>query len=144
MDSKKGIDIMIEVKVPVDIEALQVKGRNGLTPKARNYAIAGVVIVIPLAIWGDIFLHQEVANTLIMLIMALMCMPIYLERGGKNGITGEEMLLNIIHFITNKQMRHYEYLDPIAMIDDKEEALKNTKYKNKVKPSVNNTKQSIF
>jgi len=122
---------MIEVKVPVDIEALQIKGRNGLTPKVRNYAIIGVATIVPLAIWGDTFLHPEVANILIMLIMMLMCVPIYLERGGKSGITGEEMLINIIHFATNKQMRHYEYLDPIAELDEKETALKNAGRKSK-------------
>ena len=67
---------MIEVKVPVDFEAMRIKGRNGLTPKVRNYAIFGVVTILPLAIFGDRLFHPEVANILIMLIMGLICVPV--------------------------------------------------------------------
>ncbi|MCL2574004.1 MAG: hypothetical protein FWE34_05560 [Defluviitaleaceae bacterium] len=115
---------MIEVKVPVDFEAMQVKGKNGLTPKTRNYAIFAAATVLPLALFGDRLFHPEVANILIMIIVALALLPIYLEKGGKTGISGEEMMLNIAHFFTNKQMRYYEDIDPIAQLDDEEEALR--------------------
>jgi len=118
---------MIEVKVPVDFEAMQVKGKNGLTPKVRNYAIIGIITILPLALFGDRLFHPEVVNILIMVIMGLICVPIYLEKGGKTGISGEEMLLNIAHFFTNKQMRHYEDIDPIALLDDEEIALSQPK-----------------
>ena len=108
---------MIEVKVPVDFAAMEIKGTNGLTPKIRNYAIIGIITILPLALFGDRLFHPEVANLLIMVIMGLICIPIYLEKGGKTGITGEEMLINIAHFLTNKQMRHYEDIDPIAALD---------------------------
>jgi len=113
---------MIEVKVPVDFEAMQVKGKNGLTPKVRNYAIFAVVTVVPLALFGDRLFHPEVANILIMIIVGLILLPIVLEKGGKTGISGEETLLNIAHFFTNKQMRHYEDIDPIAKLDEEENA----------------------
>jgi len=115
---------MIEVKVPADFEAMQVKGRNGLTPKMRNYAIFGVATIVPLSLFGDRIFHPEVANILIMAIMAIICVPIFLEKGGKTGISGEETLLNIAHFVSNKQKRYYEDIDPIATLDDEEEESK--------------------
>jgi len=58
-----------------------------------------------------------------MLIVGLISLPILLEKGGKTGISGEETLLNIAHFITNKQIRHYEDVDPIAQLDEEESAI---------------------
>jgi len=112
---------MIEVKVPVDFEAMQVKGKAGLTPKMRNYAIVGLVTIVPLAIFGDRLFHPEVANILIMIIMGLVCVPMFLEKGGKTGVSGEETLINILHFVSNKQMRPYEDLCPIAQMDKEDD-----------------------
>ena len=112
---------MIEVKVPVDFEALQVKGKGGFTPKMRNYAIFGLVTIVPLAFFGDRLFHPEIANILIMVIMGIICVPIFLEKGGKTGVSGEEALLNMLHFMSNKQMRPYEDLCPIAEIDCEKE-----------------------
>jgi len=55
---------MIEVKVPVDFEAMQVKSKNGLTPKVRNYAIIAIATIVPLALFGDRLFHPEIANIL--------------------------------------------------------------------------------
>ena len=122
---------MIEVKIPVDVDAMQIKNKSGLTPKVRNYAIIGVVTIIPLALFGDMIMHSEVANVLIMVIMGLICIPIYLEGNGKTGISGEEMLMNIIHFAINKQRRPYEYLDPIAQLEEQEETERKAASKSK-------------
>lgn len=108
---------MIEVKVPVDFEAMQVKSKNGLTPKMRNYAIFVLVTIVPLALFGDRLFHPEVVNFLIMIIVIIVMSPIILEKNGKDGISGEEKLLNIIHFQTNNNLRHYEDLDPISKLD---------------------------
>jgi len=115
---------MIEVKIPVDVASLQVKNTMGLTPKTRTYAIIGILTIMPLSIFGSRIMHQDLANFLIMVIMAIICIPIYLERGGKTGETGEEMFLNIVYWHLSKRKRPYVFTDVISEMDEQEQAEK--------------------
>ena len=121
---------MIEVKVPVDFSAIQVKGRFGFTHKLKIYAGFAAAIIIPLNIWGERIFHQEVVYFLTIIIAMIVLMPNVMEKGGKLGISGEERVLNYLHFTANKQMRPYEDICPIAQLDDERQTIKRVEQKN--------------
>ena len=101
----------IQVKVTADIKSLKSTGWLNLKWKEIFYLLFSLFIVVLMMVFGTRVLHQEIVYFSTMIIMALGALPIAIERSGKFGITSEEFVINIIHFMIIKKKRAYIYME---------------------------------
>jgi len=105
---------MIEVKVPADINSYKKPLLKGATAKEVAYIGIMAAIVVPIAVFGDRIMHPELVGWLCMILGGLILSPLFLEKSGKHGVTGEEYLINMVRFLINCQKRPYDFVDSYA------------------------------
>lgn len=112
---------MIEVRIPKDIDEYKSPFFMGLQLKHCIYAGLALAIAVPNGLFGHHIMPSGIVGFVNLAVGMAFAMPIFYDLQGKGIITGEETIMNVIHFTLTRRIREYEYLDYMAAWDYAEE-----------------------
>jgi hypothetical protein len=113
---------MIEVHIPKDLDEYKMPFFMGLQLKHCIYIGIALAVAIPNGLLGHHIMPEALVVFINIIIGGSFALLISNDlKAKRNMITGEETLMNSLHFSLTRRMREYEYMDYIALWDNTEE-----------------------